>query len=94
MSTLTTRMAGYQFTIRTCADGSVEGAFVNDTPALELPYELRSTYSNRDGCTVGILCAAVDAAESYLEWVAIERDRKRLAEVRAIEDEKSFGRRL
>jgi hypothetical protein len=70
MSTLRTRIGGYLFLITTEEDGRRTGAFCAEstngerTTFMDLPFELRSTYSQKDGQTIGILASAIDAVDT------------------------------
>lgn len=79
MSTLRTRIAGYPFVIITEADGRKTGAFMAESNGervtfMDLPYELRSTYSSAAGQTIGILAGAVDAIHTLEDRVDYVQD--------------------
>lgn len=69
MSTLTTRIGGYLFRVITELNGRKTGAFFAEsvdgrrTSFMDLPYELRSTYSQADGQTYPIILAATHAVD-------------------------------
>lgn len=77
MSTLTTRIAGYKFVIVQEPNSARKtGKFVHEFSDgrrgsfMDLPFELRSTYSQKDGQTIGILAGAVDAVKTLEDKLA------------------------
>lgn len=70
MSTLVTRIAGYKFQIDTHPTAGANGAFVAEAGGfMALPYELRSTYHQSEGQTIGILAAAFGAVAELRDRV-------------------------